>query len=53
MTEVQYNSINKILEHNDVLIKAPTGSGKTLSFIIPSIQNITKNHPNNKINFEN
>lgn len=38
MTRVQEIVIPKILDGGDVLLRAPTGTGKTLSFLIPVIQ---------------
>lgn len=38
MTKVQEIVIPKILSGGDVLLRAPTGTGKTLSFLVPAIQ---------------
>ena len=40
MTEVQQRSIPQLLEGKDGLIKSQTGSGKTLSYAVPLIQNL-------------
>lgn len=39
-TEVQSISINKILDNKDLLVKAQTGSGKTLSYLLPMFEKI-------------
>lgn len=39
-TEVQKQSIPTLLDKNDAIIKAQTGSGKTLSYLLPIFQNI-------------
>ena len=39
-TEVQYLSINKILENKDLLVKSQTGSGKTLAYLLPMFEKI-------------
>ena len=39
-TEVQYLSINKILENKDLLVKSQTGSGKTLAYLLPIFEKI-------------
>lgn len=39
-TKVQELSIPKILEKKDILVNSETGSGKTLSFLIPSFEKI-------------
>ncbi len=41
--EYQQDAISKIINHNDVVISAPTGTGKTEAFLIPIIQNILNN----------
>ncbi|KAH8583181.1 Dbp7p [Cryptosporidium sp. chipmunk genotype I] len=38
MTKVQEIVIPKILGGGDILLRAPTGTGKTLSFLVPAIQ---------------
>ena len=43
--EVQAKSIPDILDGNDVCCRAPTGSGKTLSFGLPLITNCKPAHP--------
>ncbi|CAD0018488.1 unnamed protein product [Aureobasidium pullulans] len=42
MTEVQTATINQALNGNDILAQAKTGTGKTLGFLIPVLQNILK-----------
>ncbi|KAI9672901.1 MAG: hypothetical protein M1829_004451 [Trizodia sp. TS-e1964] len=42
MTEVQSKTINETLTGDDVIAQAKTGTGKTLAFLIPVIQNILK-----------
>ncbi|KAI5291720.1 hypothetical protein KEM54_001252 [Ascosphaera aggregata] len=42
MTDVQRLTINATLLGNDVLAQAKTGTGKTLGFLIPVIQNMLK-----------
>lgn len=37
-TDVQYQAIPKLLSGNDAVIRAKTGTGKTLAFLIPIIQ---------------
>jgi superfamily II DNA/RNA helicase len=38
MTDVQQQSIPEVLKKNDVFVKAKTGTGKTLAFLIPSLE---------------
>ena len=38
MTQVQHESMPDILRGADVLVKAKTGTGKTLAFLVPSIE---------------
>jgi len=49
-TSIQAEAIPKILQRNDILGSAQTGTGKTAAFAIPIIQNIyqNSNHPNKK-----
>jgi len=42
MTEIQSKAIPPLLEGKDILAKAKTGSGKTLSFLIPAIELMLK-----------
>ncbi len=41
-TKVQQIAIPKILENKDLIVNSQTGSGKTLSFLIPSFEKINK-----------
>jgi len=41
--QYQEDAISKIINHKDVVISAPTGTGKTESFLIPIIQNALNN----------
>jgi superfamily II DNA/RNA helicase len=38
MTPVQAQSIPMAVSGNDLLVKAKTGTGKTLSFLVPAIE---------------
>ena len=38
MTQVQAESIPEIIKGYDVFVKAKTGTGKTLAFLIPAIE---------------
>ncbi|CAG8097307.1 unnamed protein product [Penicillium olsonii] len=40
MTEVQSLTLNEIVKGNDILAQAKTGTGKTLAFLVPTLQNI-------------
>ena len=42
MTQVQHESLPQILKGFDVLVKAKTGTGKTLGFLVPSIEILIK-----------
>ena len=42
-TDIQYRSIQHILDGEDVMAVAPTGTGKTAAFVIPIINHIIKN----------
>ena len=41
-TQIQIESIPAILNNNDVIGEAKTGTGKTLAFLLPIFQNISK-----------
>ena len=43
-TEIQEQSIPLVLEGNDIIGCAQTGTGKTASFAIPILQNLTNSH---------
>ncbi|RKF60911.1 ATP-dependent RNA helicase mss116, mitochondrial [Erysiphe neolycopersici] len=45
LTEVQVATINEALQGVDIIAQARTGTGKTLGFLIPTIQNIIKHSP--------
>ncbi|CRG97045.1 DEAD/DEAH box ATP-dependent RNA helicase, putative [Plasmodium gallinaceum] len=47
-TKIQKLSIPYILKGNDVIINSKTGSGKTMAYLIPSIQNLIKLNLNEK-----
>ena len=49
LTEIQKKSYTKIAKGENVLLIAPTGSGKTEAAIIPTILDITKNSQKKKI----
>ena len=49
LTEIQKKSYTKIAKGENVLLIAPTGSGKTEAAIIPTILGITKNSQKKKI----
>ncbi len=40
MTKIQENVIPEVMQNNDVLVKAQTGSGKTASYLVPIINNL-------------
>ncbi|KAJ5131365.1 uncharacterized protein N7515_007404 [Penicillium bovifimosum] len=40
MTEVQFLTLNEIVKGDDILAQAKTGTGKTLAFLLPTLQNI-------------
>ncbi|KAJ1405091.1 P-loop containing nucleoside triphosphate hydrolase protein [Ochromonadaceae sp. CCMP2298] len=42
MTEVQHQSLPEVLQGHDVLVKARTGTGKTLAFLVPAIEVLIK-----------
>ncbi|KAK0101966.1 hypothetical protein ONS95_001225 [Cadophora gregata] len=45
MTDVQSLTINQGLQGTDIVAQARTGTGKTLGFLIPTIQNILRKSP--------
>lgn len=45
MTEVQQATINTALQGTDIIAQAKTGTGKTLAFLLPILQNIIKVDP--------
>lgn len=45
LTHVQQKSIPSALEGRDLLIRAPTGSGKTLSYALPIVEKLSKIEP--------
>lgn len=49
MTPVQAVTIPRFLENKDVAVEACTGSGKTLSFLIPIVENLFKSEPSNNV----
>ena len=42
MTPVQASTIPLFMRHKDVVVEAVTGSGKTLSFVIPIIEKLVR-----------
>lgn len=42
MTQVQHDSLPEILKGHDVLVKAKTGTGKTVGFLVPAIEVLIK-----------
>jgi ATP-dependent RNA helicase MSS116, mitochondrial len=45
MTEVQSATINEALKGTDIIAQARTGTGKTIAFLLPVLQNIIKVDP--------
>lgn len=45
MTEVQQATINEALKGSDIIAQAKTGTGKTLAFLLPVLQNILSVDP--------
>ncbi|MDX1653152.1 MAG: DEAD/DEAH box helicase [Brumimicrobium sp.] len=50
-TDIQFKAIKPILEGEDVLAIAQTGTGKTASFVIPSLQLIQDDLKKNNVHF--
>jgi ATP-dependent RNA helicase DDX55/SPB4 len=42
MTPVQASTIPLFMKHKDVVVEAVTGSGKTLSFVIPILERLIR-----------
>ena len=47
-TDIQFKAIQAILDGEDVMAVAPTGTGKTAAFVIPVLQQIILNRQSNK-----
>ena len=47
-TDIQFKAIQAILDGEDVMAVAPTGTGKTAAFVIPILQQIILNRQSNK-----
>ena len=45
MTEIQEKTFEPIVQGKDVLGRARTGTGKTLSFLLPGLERIVRNQP--------
>ena len=52
ITKVQYILINEFLKNEDVIVKSVTGSGKTLSYIIPLFQRLI-NYSKENLEYKN
>lgn len=48
-TKVQEEVIPKIINKNDLIVKSKTGSGKTLSFLLPVLQRVNSNSKNTEV----
>lgn len=48
-TQVQKEVIPKIINKNDLIVKSKTGSGKTLSFLLPILQRVNSNSKNTEV----
>jgi ATP-dependent RNA helicase MSS116 len=48
MTEVQQKAIPQVIEGKDAFVKAKTGTGKTLAFLIPAFEKIAKEKSHGK-----
>lgn len=44
-SEIQLSAIPLILEGQDIMASAPTGTGKTAAFVLPALQNLSKSTP--------
>ncbi|EPE30938.1 P-loop containing nucleoside triphosphate hydrolase [Glarea lozoyensis ATCC 20868] len=45
MTDVQSMTINQALQGTDIIAQARTGTGKTIGFLVPMLQNIIRRNP--------
>ncbi|XP_052216864.1 probable ATP-dependent RNA helicase DDX31 isoform X2 [Dreissena polymorpha] len=45
MTSVQFSTIPKLIEGGDLLVKSQTGSGKTMAYAIPIVENLARLNP--------
>ena len=54
ITKVQYIVINEFIRNKDVIVKAVTGSGKTLSYVIPMFHRLIKyaKEEENSVNYK-
>lgn len=48
-TKVQEEVIPKIINKSDLIVKSKTGSGKTLSFLLPILQRVNTNSKNTEV----
>jgi len=44
-SEIQQKAIPLILEGQDIMASAPTGTGKTAAFVLPALQNLSNSTP--------
>lgn len=49
LTEVQAKAIPEILVGNDVMIESPTGTGKTLAYVLPILEKIDESLSNTQV----
>ncbi len=40
LTEMQFNALEVISKHDDIIILSPTGTGKTLAFLLPVLESL-------------